>query len=433
MGRGGKLKCLLMHFDFEVNPISLKKWLMQVVTSATARSSVCDCLQLIKYAHKSWTDKDNVNEWGKTQDFFVTKHNVVSCSHYTFNDATPRAMTQSGVVHDIETIDRFYDAISCCNIAAVSGLAQEVPQLLKTRAGRFSCGPMAVAAKVVAPVVAQKLQLLQTLLHCGADVNERSSSSNTTALNHLAHRGDVECVQFLLHEGADACMGSNATPPWLPVHTAIKRNYLQVVELLVQWHCATDRIDGMRSVIRPESDHWKSEHIEALAAVVARYATAAGATGVAASTGSNKRVRSQLINNSSATGAAASAAAAAASVTASAETAAATTAASTLAATGGAAAAAVIIAVSAHTAQGDAATGGTGNVNEQMEIDVFRSVNNSSASGVGMNSDALLDIDDIDANLDNSNFFKMVFKVNFGSLRAVAVIVQDSCTVLNWI
>eukprot|EP00953_Heterococcus_sp_UTEX-ZZ885_P020725 11597-Heterococcus_DN1.PRE.1 len=334
MGRGGKLKCLLMHFDFEVNPISLKKWLMQVVTSATARSSVCDCLQLIKYAHKSWTDKDNVNEWGKTQDFFVTKHNVVSCSHYTFNDATPRAMTQSGVVHDIETIDRFYDAISCCNIAAVSGLAQEVPQLLKTRAGRFSCGPMAVAAKVVAPVVAQKLQLLQTLLHCGADVNERSSSSNTTALNHLAHRGDVECVQFLLHEGADACMGSNATPPWLPVHTAIKRNYLQVVELLVQWHCATDRIDGMRSVIRPESDHWKSEHIEALAAVVARYATAAGATGVAASTGSNKRVRSQLINNSSATGAAASAAAAAASVTASAETAAATTAASTLAATG---------------------------------------------------------------------------------------------------
>jgi hypothetical protein len=106
MGAFAKLKCLLMHFDFDVKPSYLGNWLMQVVTSATASSSICDCLQLIKYGHKSWTDKDNVNEWGKTQEFFVTKHNVVSCSHYTFSDATPRAMTQSVVVHDTETTDR---------------------------------------------------------------------------------------------------------------------------------------------------------------------------------------------------------------------------------------------------------------------------------------------------------------------------------------
>jgi ankyrin repeat protein len=79
---------------------------------------------------------------------------------------------------------------------------------------------MAVAAKVLTPVTL-KLQLLQTLIDCGADVNERSSSSNTTALNHLAHRGDVDCVQFMLHAGADARIGSDAAPPWLPVHTAV--------------------------------------------------------------------------------------------------------------------------------------------------------------------------------------------------------------------
>jgi Ankyrin repeats (3 copies) len=265
MTRSTKLKCLLMHFDFEVKPSYLKKWLMQVAASTTASGSVCDCLQLMKYAHKSWTDKDKVNEWEKAQDFFATKHNVVSCSYYTFNDTTPRAMTQSVVVHDTETIDRsaalyndgvcfvfarqhcnatllpflcafanrFYDAFSSCDVAAVSGLAQEVPQLLKTKAGKCNCGPMAVAAKVVA-AVPQKRQLLQTLLHCGADINERSSKSNTTALNHLAHRGNVECVQVMLHEGADGCIGSNATPPWPPVHTAVKQEYPEVVELLVQ-------------------------------------------------------------------------------------------------------------------------------------------------------------------------------------------------------
>jgi hypothetical protein len=147
----------------------------------------------------------------------------------------------------------------------------------------------------------------------------------------------------------------------------------------------------MRSVIRPESDHWKSEHIDALTAVVARYATAADATGVAASSGGNKRVRSQLTNNSSATAGAAAAAAAAASVTASAQPAAAATAPS----------------ISAETAQGNAATSDSDTISVQIEIDALSNFNNSSASDVLMSGDTLPQhvTADSDANLDFSKLF----------------------------
>jgi hypothetical protein len=168
----------------------------------------------------------------------------------------------------------------------------------------------------------------------------------------------------------------------------------------------------MRSVIRPESDHWKSDHIATLAAAVARHATAAAdAAGDAASSVSsgNKRVRSQIADNNSATAGAAAAAVAAAAAAAASSTAAAAAARVT---------AAVTFPASAQTAQGDAATSGSDSIIEQMEIDTFRTVNNSSASDVLMSGEALPQFiaDDGDANLDFSELFDGVSDEQWQSL-----------------
>ncbi|XP_068690996.1 protein phosphatase 1 regulatory subunit 27-like [Montipora capricornis] len=90
------------------------------------------------------------------------------------------------------------------------------------------------------------LEEVKMLLESGmADVNAKNPAEGATALHGAAYEGNVECVQYLLENGADVHLRDD--DGWTALHAAVCGKRKKCVALLLEAECDAfaENIDGL--------------------------------------------------------------------------------------------------------------------------------------------------------------------------------------------
>lgn len=131
----------------------------------------------------------------------------------------------------------FIGAIRALDMSEVERrLAEGLPQR------HLDCGlhEIATGERAVRAAGDLRLRIAERLVECGADPDNRQHGCGGTPLHHSLAGGYIELVKFLLVAKADV----NASNRYgvHPLHIAVKREYVECIEYLMQWDLPPQKI-----------------------------------------------------------------------------------------------------------------------------------------------------------------------------------------------
>jgi ankyrin repeat protein len=135
----------------------------------------------------------------------------------------------------MEVLSNFHDGETpkCCQV-----LSGEIPFTEINKKGSFDETPLHIAAKN------EHVQCLQFLLENGANINSLNCF-RVTALHAAAHHGHLNCLRLLLEHGAD--LNSRAALGSTPFQFAVTNGKIECAKLLIDFGFDTKRAYEMVS------------------------------------------------------------------------------------------------------------------------------------------------------------------------------------------
>ncbi len=132
------------------------------------------------------------------------------------------------------------------NQSAIARLIETKADL--NRQGKNKNTPLTYAAEI------GDIQIIETLIQAGADIEARGGSYSATPLYYAAKAGHAEVVQRLLEAGAKTeardqfCYTSDQTKVigYTPLHQAAKVGHAQVVQILLQYQANIGAQDSLK-------------------------------------------------------------------------------------------------------------------------------------------------------------------------------------------